>query len=268
MAPPSGKKPRAGRFSGNHQRGWLWGLHAVTETLSTGTWPAIEVFATQQAYDKSHPSFANLLSKNVPVTIVDAKRLELLTHSTEHQGLAARMGQFPYLAIDDVGPLLATEKTRSQPLVVICDRIQDSFNFGAILRCCEGAGVNGVIIGDRGQAEVTPHVARSSSGAVNHVPIARVSDLVAAAQLLKAKSMQIVAADSNTTTGLWESLLGKPTVLVIGSEATGISPELLQICDQRVCIPMHGRVTSLNAAVATGIMLYEIRRQQSLTVTR
>ncbi len=270
MVQPSRKKSKQRRYSGNHQRGWLWGYHAVTETLTTGKWPVIEIFATQRAYDKSRSLLVSLQNDNIPLMIVDTDRLEQLSRSTEHQGLVARMGSFPYQSIADFLPLLEksfatvhrTGEPSQPPLVVICDRIQDTFNFGAILRCCDGVNVVGVIVGSHGQAEVTPHVARSSSGAVNHIPIVQVDDLLATASLLKEQSLQLVAADSNATSSAWKAPLGVPAALVIGSEAHGIAPELLEICDHRVCIPMQGQVTSLNAAVAAGILLYEIRRQQ------
>ncbi|MGB7328435.1 MAG: 23S rRNA (guanosine(2251)-2'-O)-methyltransferase RlmB [Rubripirellula sp.] len=266
------KKSPKGGFSGNHQRGWLWGHHAVTETLSTGVWPVIEIFTNSKAADR----FSDLLSAKqkagIPIQVVDNDRLEQLTRSTEHQGLAIRLGPFPYQSIESltgrVDSALSESKSdptnlkSSVPLVVICDRLQDAFNFGAILRCCDGANVMGVIVGDHSQAPVTPHVVRSSSGAVNHLSIIKVSDLVETALQLKQQGMQVVAADANTQSNVWNSTLTGPTVLIIGSEATGVQPDLLSICDQRLWIPMQGKVTSLNAAVASGILLYEIRRQQ------
>ncbi len=156
----------------------------------------------------------------------------------------------------------ATDRERMVPLVVLCDRIQDTYNFGAILRCCDGATVDGVIVGDRGQAEVTPHVARASSGAVNHVPVYKSFDLLQTGRLLKGLGFRVIAADAHGEKNLWDSQLRHPAVLIIGSEAHGIRPDLLELCDERVIIPMYGQVSSLNAAVATGILLYEIRRQQ------
>jgi 23S rRNA (guanosine2251-2'-O)-methyltransferase len=226
-------------------------------------------------------------SSGIPLEIVDGDRLQQLTGSTEHQGLAVRLGPFPYQELDslithlqsppvvdaakavdsvDKAKAVDTADTTAVPLVVICDRLQDAFNFGAILRCCDGVNAMAVVVGDHSQADVTPHVVRSSSGAVNHLSLVRVSDLVAAAGRLKQQGLQIVAADANTQTGLWSSNLTMPTVLIIGSEAAGVQPELLAICDQRLWIPMLGRVSSLNAAVAAGILLYEIRRQQHLNL--
>ncbi|TWT52837.1 putative TrmH family tRNA/rRNA methyltransferase [Rubripirellula amarantea] len=255
-------KSKAG-YSGNHQRGWLWGHHAVTETLTTGTWPVREIYATSAAMDRFSDLLQAKQSEGIPLEVVDGARLEQLSGSSEHQGLVIRLGAFPYQTLDQLlSRFDQPNENSSVPLVVICDRLQDAFNFGAILRCCDGASAVGVIVGDHAQAEVTPHVVRSSSGAVNHLAIAKVTDLIATANLLKDKGVQVIAADSNTQTSVWDSNLSGPTALVIGSEATGIEPELLAMCDQRVCIPMQGKVTSLNAAVAAGILLYEIRRQQ------
>jgi 23S rRNA (guanosine2251-2'-O)-methyltransferase len=277
MADPSRKKSKKRLFSGNHQRSWLWGYHAVTETLLTESWPVIEIFANRQAYDQSAELLDAKRQSGIPIEIVPSARLEELARSKDHQGLVIRLGQFPYRSMETFAGIvkesfaayLVDRSTRTDspaacPLVVICDSIQDSFNFGAILRSCDGVGVLGVIVGERGQAEVTPHVVRSSSGAVSHVPIVRAVDLIDATLRMQRLGFQLVAADANTKTGIWDADLSGPTALVIGSEAKGISPELLAICDRKLCIPMHGKVTSLNAAVAAGILLYEIRRQQSL----
>ncbi len=204
----------------------------------------------------------------VPVDIVSSDRLFELSKSTEHQGLVARLGPYPYRSTQSFEEALelavrSHERDGAKaPLVVLCDQIQDTFNFGAILRCCDGAGVLGVVVGTRCQAEVTPHVARSSVGAVNYVPVVQTENLVTTARAIKKLGFQLVGADGNTGQSAWSSPLNSPTALVIGSEAHGISAELLAECDQRLCIPMQGRVTSLNAAVAAGILLYEVRRQQ------
>jgi len=262
------KRKKKNDFSGNHQRGWMWGHHAVSETLVSGTWPVVEVYANRKAFEEFSHLITAKQASGIPFELVSSDRLEQLCGSSEHQGLVVRMGAFPYQTLESLTKQLAGTLKSSQagestvPLVVICDRLQDAFNFGAVLRCCDGANVVAVIVGDHSQAEVTPHVARSSSGAVNHLAIVQVPDLVATSLALKELGLQLVAADANTQTPVWNATLTGPTALVIGSEAEGISTELLAICDQRLCIPMRGKVTSLNAAVAAGILLYEIRRQQ------
>lgn len=263
------KKPtKKKRFSGNHQRSWLWGLHAVVETLRAGSWPVQGLYVTPEAFQQAPELLAAKERDGIPVEVVEASRLEQLCGSSEHQGWLARMGPFAYEPLDQfehrVRTLLVENPGRRtlQPLVVLCDRIQDSFNFGAILRCCDGAGVAGVVVSADRHAEVTPHVARSSSGAANYVPITQADDLVAFARRLQEQGMQLVGADANAAKSVWETNLDQPTALVIGSEAHGIRPELVELCDLRVIIPMQGKVTSLNAAVAAGILLFEIRRQQ------
>jgi len=277
LAGQSGKKMGKRSFSGSHQRSWLWGHHAVVETMRAGKWPILEIFTTPENFELSSELLQAQNQRGVPIEVVSANRLEQLVRSTEHQGIVARLGAFPYLTLDQFESSLRASiecfkrnnpsgqrpRVSLPPLVVVCDHIQDAFNFGAILRCCEGAAAFGVIVGDKGQAEVTPHVARSSSGAVNYVPLARTSDLVEAVHMVKQLGSQIVAADSNATAAIWGTPLGEITTLLVGSEANGIHPDLLTISDRQVCVPMLGRITSLNAAVATGILLYEIRRQQT-----
>ena len=262
------KKP-ANAYSGNHQRSWLWGHHAVLETLQSGLWPVVEIYASRDAFNESAELLTTKQQAGIPVDVVTPERLFELSKSTEHQGLVARLGPYPYRSLQSFESDLrltvaAHEKEPARPpLIVICDQIQDTFNFGAILRCCDGAGVLGVIVGQRSQAEVTPHVARSSVGAVNYVPVIQSENLVTAAKAIKSLGFQLVGADGNTHQSAWTSALNSLTALVIGNEATGISPDLLAECDQRLRIPMQGHVTSLNAAVAAGILLYEIRRQQN-----
>lgn len=266
MKEPARKPAKKKSFSGNHQRSWLWGRHAVLETLQADRWPVLEIYVSPEALEQSSDLLDRQRRAGVPIEVVSATRLEQLCRSSEHQGHVIRMGSFPYLPLDQLASDVRrgiTEQVFPPPLVVMCDRIQDTFNFGAILRCCDGAGALAVVVGEQHQAEVTPHVARASSGAANHVPVARVGDTACAIGLLKSCGLQAVAADANVEQSIWHAPLAAPTVLIIGSEAHGIRPELLDQCDQRVCIPMRGQVSSLNAAVAAGIMLYEIRRQQS-----
>ena len=180
------------------------------------------------------------------------------------------MGEFPCGTLDALKARFvdAPHAGATAPLFVICDRIQDAYNFGAILRCCDAMKVDSVIIGERSQASITPHVARSSAGAVNYQSIFRVRELTAAVDVLKSSGVMVVAATEKASTTLWEANLRQPVAFVIGTESTGIAPELLSMCDLQVSIPMLGRVNSLNAAVAAGIVLCECRRQQATAAGR
>ena len=149
---------------------------------------------------------------------------------------------------------------------MICDRIQDAHNFGAILRSCDAMAVDGVIVGTLGQCRITPHVARSSAGAVNHLTIYEVPSLLDSATCLKSAGIQLVAASEKARASLWDTPLTGPVAIIIGTEATGIAADLLAIAEAVLQIPMLGRTSSLNAAVAAGILLAEIRRQQSSRV--
>ncbi len=257
-------KNKKRRFSGNHQRSWQWGQHAVCETLRSSKWPILEIHVTQKAFDQHGSLIQPFADQGILIEVVPSQRLSELVQNEEHQGMVLRLASFPYTPWNEfIAGLGANDAQQPLDLIVLCDRIQDTFNFGAILRCCDGARAVGVIVGDRQQAEVTPQVARASSGAVNHIPIVQASCLVQAAQQLRKLGFKIIAADVHAKMPAWNAPLGGKNVLVLGSEAHGIHEELLAECDERVLIPLEGKVSSLNAAVAAGILLYEIRRQQA-----
>ncbi len=256
-------------LAASHQRSWLWGRHAVTETLTAGLWPVAELLVDEQVSAAIINHLESLTSrKNLQIQRVSSRRLTELCHAEDHQGLLARMGEFPFRTHQDLCLRLrekATEpsgKPSLPPLFVVCDRIQDSHNFGAILRCCDAIHADGVVIGERSQVSVTPHVARASSGAVNHLNLYRVANLANALRDMKTDGLKLLAASEKSTQQLWQVDAKGAVAVVIGSEATGIAPELLAECDVQLAIPMFGGVGSLNAAVAAGIVLYECRRQQ------
>lgn len=266
----SGKRRSSSRLAANHQRSWLWGRHAVMETLKSGRWPIAELFVDSNSPPAEIAEIEGLITPlDIYMETVDGDRLTQLCQSYEHQGLVARMGEFP--CEDDQSLAEAARQaiqntanttTALQPLYAVCDRIQDAHNFGAILRCCDAMKLDGIVIGDRYQSGITPHVARSSAGAVNHQRIFRVAQLTDTVSMLKAEGFQIIAASEKSATLLWNANLSCPTVILIGTETSGVAAELLAMCDMQVAIPMLGGVNSLNAAVAAGIVLYECRRQQ------
>lgn len=256
------RKDTGRSFSGNHQRSWLWGKHAVSETLTVGRWPVLEVFVTEEARAEFAELFRHRRLGNIPVHIASRDRLLELSKASDHQGMLARLGAYPYGTMGHLKYLMDQAIAAAQPLIVMCDRIQDSFNFGAILRCCDGANVSAVVVGQSGQAAMTPHVIRSSSGAANYVQVIQTDDLCMAARHIKAAGASIIAADSHAPQSMWQCDLRGFNLLILGSEASGVAADLLAMCDQRIAIPMGGHIESLNVAVASGILLYEIRRQQ------
>jgi len=266
LSRPSGsrsKRNSGADYAGSHQRCWLWGRHAVLEALTAARWPILELLAASELPEAERQKIAALASQQrLTLQTVPSARLLQLCHQPDHQGLLARMGPFPYA--DQNSLLTAAGKAAShgrQGLFVLCDQLQDPHNFGAILRCCDAVAADGVIVGLTGQTAVTPHVARASSGAVNHLQLYQIPSLTAGLQALQQLGYCAAAASEKAANSLWTAELHGPVVLIIGSEATGISPSLLQRCNVHVGIPMQGHVGSLNAAVAAGILLYECRRQ-------
>jgi len=266
---PTHSVPRGqGRnYAGSHQRAWLWGRHAIQETLAAARWPVLELFTSEILATDVLQSLRQTAARlAVPLHEVSSARLEQLCRQPDHQGVAARMGAFP---LESAGDLLVAvheaARTTAAPLFVLLDRIQDPWNFGAILRCCDAVRASGVVIGATSQSAVTPHVARASSGAVNHLRIFQTSDLVEATSLFRQGGFRIAAASEKSSEQFWNTRLSGPLLLLIGSEAVGVAPELLACSDVQAAIPMQGSVTSLNAAVAAGILLYECRRQSGMS---
>lgn len=263
MNSSSRRKSRRRQLKTSHQKNWLTGRHAVLEALEAATWPVAELYVDDSLDPETTAQLQQVTLKlGLEAIGVSRDRLTELSGSRHHQGLAARMGDFPYRQLDD---LLAKDDSPAQhsfSLIVLCDRLQDSHNFGAILRCCDAMKVDAVVIGSEQQAAVSPQVARSSAGAVNHVPVVLVEDLAIGVQRLKEAGFQIAAATEKSEQPVWQTQVGSPTVLIVGNEAEGIAPALMELSDCHLTIPMLGQVSSLNAAVAAGILLYEIRRQQ------
>jgi len=260
------RKSRRRQLEASHQKNWLTGRYAILETLRAKKWPLAELFLADDEHDSLHEIGQLAEAADVVTRYVSSERLSELCHSSHHQGAAARMGLYPYETLESLlTSLTADTKCQSDtgyPVIVICDRIQDTFNFGAILRCCDAMNVQAVVIGQAEQTMVTPQVSRSSAGAVNHVSIVRISDLASAVPEFKTAGLRIFAASEKSEAAAWDIDLDRPMGLIVGSEARGISDTLLQTCDVHLRIPMLGQVESLNAAVAAGVLLYEIRRQQ------
>lgn len=252
------RKRRGAELLGNHQRCWIWGRHAVRETLRAGRWKPLEVWLggrlPSAELDEARKLAAALGSA---LTVAETDDITRRCRSAEHQGYAARMPPFPYDAPD---ALLAARTECS--LYVVLDRIQDPFNFGAILRSADALGVDGLFVDATGQAEVSSHVARSSAGAVNHLRIAEATNLAATLAQIRRAGIAVVAADEEAERALYACDFRRPAAIVIGNEGAGIRRELLAECDERVRIPQRGHVASLNAAVSAGILLYEAVRQR------
>lgn len=263
---PRSRRTRKTKLMGNHQRSWIWGRHAVREALRSDRWRPVEVRAAHDAAADIRSELETWFAESaalsqtpgVPVLEFETdERLRQLCGHADHQGLIARMPDYPYLSTADL-----CENLSDRSAILILDGLQDSFNFGACLRCAEVFGMDAVLIGEHNQCGVTSQVVRSSAGAVHHLSIARADDLAAAVRTLREEGLSIIAATHKAAMHLPKVDFRVPVAVVIGNEGAGISAALLAECTQRAFIPQSGRVASLNAAVATGIVLYELVRQR------
>ncbi|MFN0195343.1 MAG: 23S rRNA (guanosine(2251)-2'-O)-methyltransferase RlmB [Planctomycetaceae bacterium] len=244
---------------GNHQRCWIWGKHLVRETLEAGRWPILELsLADDLPREEVSDAKRLAVSRQIPVQVQTGEQLTQLGRTAEHQGYLAKMAPFPYRDPAE----LVTGHSASGSFMLL-DGIQDPHNFGAIIRSAEVLGLQGVFVGKHRQAPVSSQVARSSAGAVNYLPIAQADDLVDWARTLKSScGFTLIGTHQDATIDIWDCDLTIPCVLIIGNEGTGIRPELNDLCDRLIRIPQTGRVQSLNAAVAAGILCYEVSRQR------
>jgi 23S rRNA (guanosine2251-2'-O)-methyltransferase len=196
----------------------------------------------------------------VKVQRVPRERLSALSDGGVHQGVVAEVRSFAYAEPQD---LLEIARASGQPpLFVALDGIQDPQNLGAIIRSAHALGAHGVIIPKDRAASVTGAVARSSAGAIEHCPVARVTNLSRALEDLKKQGFWAAAADPAGSQDLYDARLEGPLVLVIGAEGPGVRKGVLEHCDFRLRIPMVGQVASLNASVSAAILLYEVARQR------
>ncbi|MEZ6065198.1 MAG: RNA methyltransferase [Planctomycetaceae bacterium] len=247
------------KLSAGPQRSWLWGRNAVLETLAAGRWLPLELrFSDELDAGVAAEVAAAAERLSIPVSVHGSTRLTDWCGRSEHQGFLALMPPFPWTSVDELLPRLP-----DSPLLLVLDRIQDPYNFGAILRSAEVFGVTAVIVGESGQCDITPHVARSAAGAVNHLTLTRTASLADTLRQLRDEQgvRHFVAAAGGERSPARIDMTGAVS-LVIGNEGAGIAPALLSLAESVVSIPQAGRVDSLNAAVAAGVLLYEARRQR------
>ena len=195
------------------------------------------------------------------INYVAKERLDQLSETGKHQGVIAVSAAYEYAEVEDI--LAAAEEKGEAPFIIILDGIEDPHNLGAIIRTANQAGAHGVIIPKRRAVGLTPTVARTSAGAINYTPVAKVTNISNTMKELKYKGMWFVCADMDGTR-MYDLDLTGPIGLVIGNEGEGVSPLVKKNCDMVASIPMKGDIDSLNASVATGVLAYEIVRQRMI----
>ena len=239
---------------------------ATNEDFVIGRHPAVAALKSKQAVNKvflqaglkadALKEVASLAKKKgVIVNQVPKAKLDLLADGQNHQGVVLAVAAYEYASLDD---LFAKAQAKAEdPFFIILDGIEDTHNLGSIMRTADAAGVHGIIIPKRRAVQLTSTVAKTSTGAIEYVPVCRVTNLVQTVEELKKRGVWVFGTDMQGTDFRKWSAKG-PTALVIGNEGKGISPLLKKQMDQTLTLPMVGHVQSLNASVATGVMLYQM----------
>ncbi|MBC8061811.1 MAG: 23S rRNA (guanosine(2251)-2'-O)-methyltransferase RlmB [Clostridiaceae bacterium] len=198
--------------------------------------------------------------KGIVVKEVDRKKLDQMSDFGAHQGVLAIVTPYNYYEVNEI--LEYAKEKGEKPFIIVLDEIEDPHNFGAIIRTAEISGVHGIIITKRRNVGVTPTVYKTSAGAVEHMRIAKVTNINTTLDILKAAGIWVYGADSLGENYCFNEKLDGAIALVIGSEGRGISKLTKEKCDVLIKIPMVGQITSLNASVAAGIIMYEVLKQK------
>ena len=240
--------------------GIIEGRNAVLEALRVGV-GIDKIYLAKGETDKTLGHIASKARKaGVVVVNTDRRKLDAMSRTHSHQGVIALAVVREYVSVDDI--LQIARDKGENPLLVICDEITDHHNLGAVIRTAECAGAHGVIIPKRRSAGLTAIVAKTSAGAVSHVPVARVPNLTATLKDLKKEGIWVFGADAGGQTALYQADLKGPCAIVIGSEGDGMGRLVGETCDVLVNIPMRGKLNSLNASAAAAVLLYEAVRQR------
>lgn len=237
------------------------GRHQVHEALKAGR-PIERLLVAKGVSGGAVDEIVALArDRGVVVQFDERRRLDRLAQGLVHQGVVAVAAPVEYVAVDEL--LAAAEAKGEAPLLLALDEVQDPHNLGSLLRSADGAGAHGIIVPKRRSAGLTMTVARTSAGAVEHVPVAQVSNLVQALSDLKKRGLWVAGAEMAADQDLWDADLSGPLVIVIGGEDKGIGRLVRETCDFLVRIPMRGHINSLNASVAGALLLFESSRQRA-----
>jgi len=239
---------------------WIVGRRSVLEAMKAGR----ELEKLLVAEGAAKGGLADLIrqarQKGIPVQQVPRSRLDRLAEGANHQGVAAEAAAYKYARLEDL--FRRAEEREEAPFFILLDGIEDPHNLGSILRTADAAGAHGVIIPKRRAAGLTPAVGKASAGAVEYVPVVRVTNLHRTAEELKESGLWIIGSAPEAASDFTEADYTLPLALVIGSEGRGMSRLMKETCDLLVRLPMAGRVASLNASVAAALLMYEVLRRR------
>ncbi len=244
----------------NNSESLVIGRNAVKEAIKSKR--AIDTILVSNIRNKTLSDiFKQAKLRGIVVKEVDSKKLDMMSESENHQGIIAVSAVKEYSTIDDIFKL--SEERGEPPFILILDGIEDPHNLGAIIRTAEGAGVHGIIIPKRRSVGLTYSVGKASAGAIEHIHVAKVFNIASTVDELKKRGVWVYGTDMVGSSWCDTDMRGA-VALVIGNEGKGISRLVKEKCDVLVSLPMKGKIQSLNASVAAGIIMYEIARQRSI----
>ena len=237
----------------------IFGRNSVAEAIKSGR-PLDSVMVARGDRSGSIPKIvADAKKAGIVIKEVDPKKLDFVCGHNNHQGIAALGAVKEYSSIDDI--FKTAEERNEEPFIIICDEIEDPHNLGAIIRTAEAAGAHGIIIPKRRSASLSFTVAKTSAGAVEFMHVARVTNIPQTIEELKKRGVWVYCADMDGEP-FYNSNLKGAIALVIGSEGNGVGRLVKEKCDVCLSMPMKGKINSLNASVAAGILMYEVSRQR------
>ncbi|WP_037291622.1 23S rRNA (guanosine(2251)-2'-O)-methyltransferase RlmB [Saccharibacillus sacchari] len=238
------------------------GKHSVAEALRAGR-SINKIWIAEGAQQKQmQPILTEAKNRGVVVQTADKRKLDTLVPGIQHQGVVAQAAPYVYAEVEDL--LAAAAAKDEDPFLIILDEIEDPHNLGSILRTADCTGVHGVIIPKRRSAQVNATVSKTSAGAAEYVPVARVTNLAQTMEKLKEAGVWIAGTDVRAEGEIYDTDVFKgPLALVIGNEGEGMGRLVREKCDVLIKLPMQGRINSLNASVAAGVVMYEVLRQRS-----
>jgi 23S rRNA (guanosine2251-2'-O)-methyltransferase len=240
---------------------WIGGRRPVAEALAAGREARRLILSASARPSPELRAITDAARRaNLPVDHVPADRMSRIAGFDGHQGVLLEVGERRWASLDQIAER-ARAAGRDQ-FVLVLEHLQDPTNFGTLLRSAEAAGVDGVVFPERGAAPLSAAAVKASAGASEHLLLARLPTIGEAIHELKLAGLRLVAADQDAPASAWDSDLGGPIALVVGSEGSGLSGATKRRCDLLVSFPMAGRVASLNAATAGALLLFEVVRQR------
>jgi 23S rRNA (guanosine2251-2'-O)-methyltransferase len=241
----------------------IYGIHPVKEALKSSRLQIQKILIGTQT---PHPPLQSILDlakkRKVPVTVTDKESLERMAKDSLHQNIIGIIKEIPYSSVEEILSYWRKEGTKA--FILILDGIQDPQNFGSLIRTASGCGAHGIIIPKDRSVGITPAVIKTSAGATAHLPIAQVVNIATTIDFLKKEGIWVYGASGETKDLIYQLDLNIDLAIVIGAEGKGIRPLVKKKCDRLFSIPMKGPLTSFNASVSGGMILYEVMRQRTL----